>query len=76
MQNKQIAQNIKSKCKEKGISVSSLLSSCSINPIFVYELEKRDKIPKIDTLIKIADCLDCSIDYLVGRTDNPDSHKL
>ncbi len=76
MQNKQIAQNIKSLCKENGISVSFLLSSCSINPIFVYELEKRDKTPKIDTLVKIADFLNCSLDYLTGRENNPESHKL
>lgn len=27
--------------------------------------------PNIDTIIKIADYLDCSIDYLLGRMDNP-----
>jgi hypothetical protein len=27
------------------------------------------------SLAKIADYLDCSVDYLLGRTDNPDSHK-
>lgn len=29
-----------------------------------------------DSLAKIADYLDCSVDYLLGRTDNHDSHKL
>lgn len=27
------------------------------------------------SLAKIADYLDCSVDYLLGRTDNPNSHK-
>lgn len=76
MQNQQIAENIKTKCKEKNISVSFLLRSCSVHSGFLYDLEKRDKTPKIDTLEKIADYLGCSIDYLVGRTENPDSHKL
>lgn len=31
--------------------------------------------PSVDILIKIANLLDCSIDYLLGRTDNPNSHK-
>lgn len=32
--------------------------------------------PKYDTLIAIANLYDVSIDYLVGRTENKDSHKL
>ena len=24
-----------------------------------------------DSLARIADCLDCSVDYLLGRTENP-----
>ena len=27
------------------------------------------------TTIRIADYLDCSVDYLLGRTDNPDVNK-
>lgn len=37
---------------------------------------KNGGIPNGETLIKIADYLDCSVDYLLGRTDNPNSHKL
>lgn len=32
--------------------------------------------PKYDTLIAIANLYDVSIDYLVGRTENKNSHKL
>ena len=31
--------------------------------------------PNIDAISRIADYLDCSVDYLLGRTDNPNSHK-
>lgn len=68
MDNEQIAENIKTKCKEKNISISFLLRSCSVHSGFLYDLEKRDKTPKIDTLVKIADFLDCSLDYLAGRS--------
>lgn len=27
------------------------------------------------SLAKIADYLDCSVDYLLGRTDDPQSHR-
>ncbi len=36
---------------------------------------KNGAIPNGEVLIQIADYLDCSVDYLLGRTDNPDSHK-
>ena len=36
---------------------------------------KQGGIPNGETLAKIADYLDCSVDYLLGRTDNPHSHK-
>ena len=39
-----------------------------------YELGTRK--PTYDMLIALADYYDVSLDYLVGRTDNPNSHKL
>lgn len=36
---------------------------------------KTGTIPDREVLVKIADFFDCSIDYLLGRTDNPASHK-
>lgn len=36
---------------------------------------KQGAIPAGDSLEKISDELDCSVDYLLGRTDNPQSHK-
>ena len=38
-----------------------------------YELGVRE--PSLSVLISIANALNCGIDYLVGRTDNPNSHK-
>lgn len=72
MQNSQIAATIKSRCKEKKISITQLLSECEITKSFVYDLEKRNASPSVDRLAKIADYLDCSVDYLLGRTDSPE----
>lgn len=38
-----------------------------------YEYAKRE--PAYQKLLALAEYFDVSIDYLVGRTDNPDSHK-
>lgn len=32
-------------------------------------------IPTGEVLVKIADRLDCSVDYLLGRTDNPEVNR-
>ena len=63
---------IKAQCKMKGISIKDLLAHAEINRNFIYDLEKNGKIPSADKFIRIADDLDCSVDYLLGRTDNPE----
>lgn len=76
MQNIQIAEHIKIQCKTQNITIKELLLHCGINRNFMYDLEKKEKAPSVDKICKIADYLDCSVDYLLTRTDNPDSHKL
>lgn len=71
MNNSQITSRIKLLCKEKNISVAQLLSNCGFAKSFVYDLEKRDNSPSCDRISKIADVLECSVDYLLGRTDTP-----
>lgn len=71
MDNLQLAQNIKIQCKEKKITIKSLLESCKINRNFIYDLEKKSQAPSADKLESIANYLDCSVDYLLGRTSSP-----
>lgn len=75
MQNSQIAKNIKSLCKSKKKTISQMLLDCGISKSLVYDMEKRDKSPSCDKITRIADYLDVSVDYLLGRSDNPNSHK-
>lgn len=76
MDNAQTAQVIKKICKDKNISVSKLLNECNIRKSLIYDLEKRNYTPSASLIEKIADYFDCSVDYLLGRTDNPKSHKV
>ena len=75
MNNAQSAQIIKTFCKMKSISVSMMLSECGISKSLIYDMEKRDWTPSADVFYRIADYLDCSVDYLLGRTDNPDVNR-
>lgn len=53
----------------KQVSLSELtgLSSAQINHL----VSGRTKDPKLETVVKIADALDISLDYLAGRRDDP-----
>lgn len=75
MQNIHIATTIKLLCKARGISINAFLKECELTKSFIYDLEKRNTSPSADKLTKISNYFDCSVDYLLGRTNNPDSHK-
>ena len=57
-------------CIQKGIKPNPLGSKIGISSGVITKW-KNGAIPNGDTLIKIADYLDCSVDYLLGRTDTP-----
>lgn len=72
----QITKNrIKELCKEKKISMESMLTECSLGINAIRQINDTKGMASF-SLAKIADYLDCSVDYLLGRTDNPNSHKF
>lgn len=66
-----IANRIKSRAKEKKISVSTVLATCELGKNTVSKIGQGTDILTLN-FAKIADCLDCSVDYLLGRTDVPE----
>lgn len=48
-----------------------LLEACGVRKGLIYDMEKRDWTPSAEIMEKIAEYLDCSVDYLLGRTENP-----
>lgn len=71
MQNTQItAERIKLQAKAKGISAKKVLEICELGPNTITKMSNGSDIVS-QSLRKIADYLDCSVDYLLGRTDNP-----
>lgn len=69
-----IALRIKLTAKLKKITMKQLLSECGLNINAVSEFSKGKNLSCI-SLARIADYLDCSVDYLLGRTDNPDINR-
>ncbi len=70
----EIAQRIKSTAKSKSINLKTMLSECGLGINAISQMAKgNDMLSK--NLAKIASYLDCSVDYLLGRTDNPEVNK-
>lgn len=63
-----IAIKIKQLVKEEGTTLKIMLKDLNLGTNLVYQLSYGSSITAIN-LAKIADYLDCSVDYLLGRTD-------
>lgn len=66
-----VAENIKKATKSKGIQLKDMLYTLDLNKNTLSNMYNSSML-KGDSLARIADYLDCSIDYLLGRTDNPE----
>ena len=65
-----IANLIKDLCDQQNISVNQLLKASNVNKDVVLRLTKGI-MPSADKIARIADYLQVSTDYLLGKTDNP-----
>ena len=60
----------------KNISQIAISKSINISLRSYQRYEKGEREPSLTVIYSIADYFDVSTDYLLGRTDNPNSHKL
>lgn len=68
-----VAETIKKVSKSKNVTIKKLLEDVGLG--FNTMSNMKTSMPKADNLAKIADYLGCSIDYLMGRTDNPEVNR-
>ena len=64
-------ERIKLMAKQNGIVVKTMLEDCGLNKNVLSSMQSRGSWLQSNSLAKIADYLNCSVDYLLGRTDNP-----
>lgn len=62
---------IKYLCKSKKIPMENMLIECNLGVNAIRQINDTKGMASF-SLAKIADYLDCSVDYLLGRTDNPE----
>ena len=70
----QIADRIKTRTKQQKKTLKSVLSACGLGINTVSNIKNGKEILYLN-FARIADELDCSVDYLLGRTDNPEINR-
>lgn len=71
MYNAQITKDrIKSLCKERNIKSEVMLADCNLGVNAIRQISDTKGMTSF-SLAKIADYLDCSVDYLLGRAEKP-----
>lgn len=57
--------------KKKGFTAQQMADYLCIHIRAYRKYESGDTMPNLNSLVKIADLLEVSTDYLLGRTENP-----
>lgn len=70
----QVAKRIKERSRKQGIKLGDLLSSLGMGINTVSHMAKGQELSYL-AFAQIADKLNCSVDYLLGRTDNPEVNR-
>lgn len=69
-----IANRIKMRIKQQGYTTKQMLSDLNMGINAISEFSKGKHLSCI-SLAKIADYLECSVDYLLGRTNVPEVNR-
>ena len=67
--------NLKQLRKSKGYTQIAVQMMTGIEQALLSKFENGERIPPTETLIKLADFYNVSIDYILCRTDNPEIKK-
>lgn len=60
--------------KSKSLTQKQLAAELQMSELAIQHYESQRRKPAFDVLIALADYFDVSLDYLVGRSDDPTRH--
>lgn len=69
-----LAETIKIRAKQQGVTLKDMLIALNLGVNTMSNM-RHGRMIAADSLARIADYLDCSVDYLLGRTDNPEVNR-
>ncbi len=67
--------NLKKLRKQAGLTQISLQMKTGIEQALLSKFENGERIPPTETLMVLADFYGVSIDYIMGRTENPEINR-
>lgn len=70
-----IAERIKKYAKIRRVSLNDILEKCNLGSN-TFSHMRHGKSLSSNSLAMIADCLECSVDYLLGRTNDPEMKSI
>ena len=69
-----LGQRIREQRKAKGWTMEQFAERVELSPNYVGDLERGNKIPSLETFIRIVEVLDVSADVLIRDSVAPASH--
>lgn len=60
--------------KKHNLTQKQLATEIKLSELAIQHYESQRRKPAFDALIALADYFDVSLDYLVGRSDDPSRH--
>lgn len=70
-----VKNNLKLLRRNKGYTQIAVQMKTGIEQALLSKFENGERVPPTETLIKLADFYNVSIDYILCRTDNPNIQK-
>lgn len=67
--------NLKVLRKKRGYTQIALQMQTGIEQALLSKFENGERVPPTETLMRLAEFYNVSIDYILCRTDNPDINK-
>lgn len=67
--------NLKKLRKDKGLTQISLQIHTGIEQALLSKFENGERVPPTDTLMRLADFYNVSMDYIMCRTEKPEINR-
>ena len=67
--------NLKILRKQKGLTQIALQMRTGIEQALLSKFENGERVPPTETLLRLAEFYNVSIDYILCRTENPEINK-
>lgn len=64
-------ERLKSLQAERGVTKKKVYQTIGMSPAGYYLYEQGEREPTLSKLVALSNFFNVSVDYLIGRTDNP-----